>query len=151
MGHALSDKVAFHSGVYSEDFSTVLRIEKFYFLHEAAHVWQFQNCYWNTFGEALTHQIQAMQGQSHSDVYDYELTFDKDLLDYNIEQQASIIAEYFLLRNHGFSPHMTINEFQNTDDAMAHYEAVLANFLNDPGYARGHCSKPPAPGGHNYS
>ena len=50
----------------------------------------------------------------------------KDLLDYNMEQQASIVQDYFVLKNkHG-----------HDDGEKQLFEKVLKNFIADPSYAK---------------
>ncbi len=68
------------------------------FVHELVHVWQFQNLGSIYIGRAL-------QAQMSPNVYDYggpenlfqQMIKGKRLLDYNFEQQAEIIEDYFRL------------------------------------------------------
>src|SRR5262249_40606910 len=62
--------------------------------------------------------------------YAYDLDGHRDLLDYGMEQQASIVQDYFLLQHD--------NRPQSLTDSShaSRYRDVLAAFLADPGYAR---------------
>lgn len=76
---------------YCDDFSRVSFQYQHIFIHEMAHVWQYQSGIWV-----------RMRGLV-SGFISYEYTFEdgKKLLDYRLEQQAQIIADYFLLRKFG--------------------------------------------------
>lgn len=78
---------------YHPDFSraNVSLADKHTFIHELGHVWQHQHGQWV-----------RMRGLV-SWAADYDYTLDKETLtDYSLEQQASIIADYWLLRVYGF-------------------------------------------------
>jgi type VI secretion system secreted protein VgrG len=92
---------------YREDFSaTEEHFPKILFIHEMAHVWQFQLGYSLVFNGAI---ILAKGGyNSGAPAYQYNLggkDRDKKFYQFNMEQQASIIAHYFaatVLKNEEF-------------------------------------------------
>jgi hypothetical protein len=57
----------------------------------------------------------------------YGLSAAPDLLDYNIEQQGDIVADYYGKK---------LWSFQTPLFPITAYEAVLSRFLRDPLYAR---------------
>ncbi|WP_324020578.1 type IV secretion protein Rhs [Pantoea sp. JZ29] len=78
--------------MYKEDFSSnaVLIEDKYVFIHELGHVWQHQNGQW----------VRLRGAFSWAADYTYELDKNK-LTDYSLEQQASILADYWLLLVYG--------------------------------------------------
>ncbi len=110
---------------YKDDYSTASEHMKAFFLHEMTHVWQYQNKLLDPVAEAMKENIK--HNFNYAAAYPYEIDVKKDLTDYGMEQQASIVEHYYLikqgLRSAGHSG----------KDA---YETVLKNFLDDPTYAR---------------
>lgn len=80
--------------MYKEDFSahSVFIEDKYVFIHELGHVWQHQNGQW----------VRMRGAFSWAATYTYRLDKDK-LTDYSLEQQASILADYWLLLVYGIS------------------------------------------------
>ncbi|WP_411751448.1 type IV secretion protein Rhs [Serratia sp. (in: enterobacteria)] len=78
--------------MYKEDFSSnsVFVEDKYVFIHELGHVWQHQHGQWVRLRGALSWAAE----------YTYKLDKDK-LTDYSLEQQASILADYWLLLVYG--------------------------------------------------
>jgi hypothetical protein len=75
---------------YCDDFS---KGNKGHFMHEMTHIWQYQN-------NVLTPRIAAAEewvksGFCYTKCYSYTLDTKKDLLDYNLEQQADMVADLF--------------------------------------------------------
>ena len=89
-----------------------------YFLHEMTHVWHHYIGF-NVFFKKLA----ARSG------YDYVFDEKKsDLMDYNIEQQGDIIADYYAYTLWGKElPGLTKGQIDQ-------YEKVLKNFMADPSY-----------------
>jgi hypothetical protein len=79
------------SGNYCEDFSQAKPRHQAHFIHEMTHVWQSQQRGW--WYLPLVGPFQRK--------YAYKLKPGKRLTDYNIEQQAEIVAHAFMLR-HGW-------------------------------------------------
>jgi hypothetical protein len=104
---------------YSEDFSkTNPRI----FIHEMTHVWQYQN-------NILDPRVSAMAawakcGFKYANAYAYQADPSKDLMDYNLEQQADMVADYFTAKRDG-----------RREQADIDRESVLSKFIANPSYA----------------
>lgn len=146
-GRAMAGKnaVSFPGEAYSPDFSAESDpVRKSVFIHELVHVWQHQNKVLNTYKEfgreMLRHKFR------YGKAYFYQLEAGKDLTAYNLEQQAGIIQDYFLLTEEGTSDSYKNRRLNSEKDAAlaALYENVLKDFLINPGYA-GKNSKPPSP------
>ncbi|NIF49402.1 type IV secretion protein Rhs [Enterobacter sp. Ap-1006] len=78
--------------MYKDDFSSgsVFLEDKYVFIHELVHVWQHQHGQW----------VRLRGAFSWAAEYTYKL--DKEALtDYSLEQQASILADYWLLLVYG--------------------------------------------------
>ena len=111
---------------YLPDFSKTADIGKQHtFIHELTHVWQHQK------GMAV-----RMRGLfSWAADYDYDFSEGKYLEDYAMEQQAQIVADYFLLYRYGYSAWSRLIPKIVTFTGEAHpgikvdYEYVLTHFL----------------------
>ena len=98
--------VYFPPPIYQADFSTSADGMSF-LIHELAHVWQVQSGIWL-----------QMRRVWEGGVYDYgELRGNRALNDYTVEQQASIIADWYRFR-HRLS-------LQHGSGAIGTYEAVV--------------------------
>lgn len=76
------------NGSYRDDYSESTLEHRYLFVHEMAHVWQHQRGDHVVLGAMLSRR--------------YYYDFDKPhLSDYGIEQQASIIADYWMLKSFG--------------------------------------------------
>jgi hypothetical protein len=105
------------SSVYVADYARAAPERRAILVHEVAHVWQFES------GIAvIAGAIRAFfaAGGRYSRAYRYQLAPGRDLIEYGIEQQASILEHYFLARG--------------TDQVR--YAGVLRRFLDDPRYPR---------------
>jgi hypothetical protein len=99
----------FHASRFRDDFSAAPEDEQHWFMHEMAHVWQHQ----------LGYPVRLRGAIRLGLSYDYELSAGLSLCDYNMEAQAELLADYFLLRFlHG------------ADTAV--YDPALEPFLTDP-------------------
>ncbi len=121
---------------FSDDYTQESPERRALFIHELAHVWQFQNKVLIPLiaaaGLALRHKFNY-RGKA----YFYELQAGKDLVEYGIEEQAEIIEEYFAQKH--LKDTSLIHRCTNTctdAERLALYEDVLKNFLKDPGYAK---------------
>jgi hypothetical protein len=85
----------FSPSVYCPDFSkTTNPGDQWVFVHEMVHVWQWGHGIYPANG-AIGLFLQT--GGAYTNAYPYDLTPGKDLTDFNIEQQASIVADYWAL------------------------------------------------------
>jgi hypothetical protein len=83
--------------VYTNDFSaeSVSLGQKWIFFHELTHAWQYYHrtdVLFSAIGLALTHMRCGYDGS-----YPYSLKSYNDLTKFNIEQQASIVADYWVM------------------------------------------------------
>jgi hypothetical protein len=124
----------FMPGCYKDDYSREDTLWQGTFLHEMTHVWQYQNKVLNPIPTAA--KLAVKHKFDYAAAYNYILDEKKDLLDYNMEQQATIVQDYFVLQQQGMS---IWDRSQNAcDDAekLRLYEKVLKNFIADPAYAK---------------
>lgn len=97
------------SNIYQDDFSnpkfkdnpirtngTDLRIKaKLTFIHEMTHVWQHQKGLDLIKRGVLLQSLDRITPDNLYDAYSYQLKYDSKFNDFNFEQQATIIADYF--------------------------------------------------------
>lgn len=114
----------FPKDCFEDDFSARGIGSQMWFMHELTHVWQFQLGYWVKMRGAIRVGL----------AYGYTLAPGRRLADYNMEAQGNIIADYFALRFRGSEGrrHLYEHRYRVRPDALALYEAVLADFLDDP-------------------
>lgn len=108
-------------------------------VHEAAHVWQSQNCPFRA-GAVSLRQAFMNIGRTRDEEYKYRLEEGKDLLDYPLEQQAGILEDFHVSLKRGFVP----NDLLNTERGEALerlYRGVLKNFHADPSYIARNCRR----------
>ena len=110
-------------GCYHDDYAAQDALIRSHFIHEMAHVWQFQQGIFKPVAEAI--RLSLQNGFNYNAAYAYRLDGKKDLLDFNMEQQACIIQHYFLLKIE--KTHENANE--NADEKIALLEKTLANFF----------------------
>ncbi|CAN5816612.1 hypothetical protein BH11MYX2_BH11MYX2_03370 [soil metagenome] len=119
--------------LYSSDFSLGSYGIRSTFVHEMTHVWQFSN------GMDLIARgaIETLKYRgNYEKAYPYELAADRDLVEYGMEQQASLVEDYFdVTYQHGVPYRMTNSVTNDARDAL--YAKVLGDFLHDAKYARG--------------
>lgn len=77
----------FHATRYRDDFSAATEREQHWFMHEMAHVWQYQ------LGYPVLWRGAVRIGLS----YDYQVSAELRLCDFNMEAQAEVLADYFVL------------------------------------------------------
>jgi hypothetical protein len=130
--------IYFHSSDYRDDFigSDMYKPPKpgeaHWFLHELAHVWQhYVGTKVTLRGMVLHAKAKKLQKKNPGyDPYDYAGTpVMADLLDYNLEQQGDIVADYFAWKLQWKTTH-------GLQLGAKDYEKILKNFLADPTYPR---------------
>ena len=122
-------------GAYRSDYSTGNGQSKGFLIHELVHVWQYQLNILNPVTAAIAENI--VHGFDYSKAYHYTLDPAKDILDYDIEQQAAIIEDYYLIYFAGSLP--VRGHMQNTlAEAKAGqlFHKVLGKFRVNPSFAR---------------
>lgn len=121
--------------IYKNDYAIEAPKFRGLFIHEMAHVWQFQLNILSLVGAAINERI--LNVFDYAKAYKYELVAGKDLLQYRIEQQAQIIEDYYLQQVAGVI--LIPKHIQNSGGPGVYiplYFQVLSHFLNNPGYAR---------------
>lgn len=112
----------FNPGFFVEDFSVDPDPDKkAHFVHEMTHVWQKQ------LGYPVARRGAIRVGLD----YNYELSYEKNLSDYNMEAQGEIISDYFKLKHLNNTGSMRMKEYADKK-WLPLYELVLRDFLNNP-------------------
>ncbi|MBL1147263.1 MAG: hypothetical protein HND56_08980 [Pseudomonadota bacterium] len=131
---------------YAEDFTQKSTVDEFFFVHELGHVWQNQNnvifSRLHAAKDMFNYFVMGGDGSSH---YEYKLEEGKDLMDYGLEQQPTILADFNQLIRHGERPLMAgldFNDDFDKEELEAQYRSVLKNFLDSPDYARNRAFQP---------
>ncbi|QJW57840.1 hypothetical protein HL670_04762 [Serratia plymuthica] len=126
VGMSPNGEIYFRKEEYEVDFSRVRMYKKQHlFIHELAHVWQHQHGQW----------VRLRGAFSWAANYNYRLDVNKTLTNYSLEQQASIIADYWLLICYGYDTWgdglgWLVKYVGPQDSAIRFkYEQVLAKFL----------------------
>lgn len=119
-------EIWFQEGVYELDFSMPHRNSidaRHLFMHEMMHVWQHQRGMW----------VRTRGAFSWAADYTYDL--DKSsLFNYNLEQQACIVSDYWLLKSHGFTGHSNLynlrrfNPAEPANSLLARYKKIMGSF-----------------------
>jgi hypothetical protein len=88
---------------YCEDFASkeTEAFPQWVFVHEIGHVWQWQHGRYPV-NEAIG--VYVSKAGNYQQAYPYDLMPGKDLMEYNFEQQASIIADYWALLTKRLQP-----------------------------------------------
>jgi hypothetical protein len=118
--------------LWQDDFSLAVDVRGV-FVHEMTHVWQFAN------GMDLIGQGVVEFTKYHGDyekAYPYELDAARDLTEYGMEQQASIVEDYFLITNEHAEPRRLTNRGLTGRQRDSLYAAVLKQLVTSPRYAR---------------
>ncbi|MGI8786711.1 MAG: hypothetical protein ACR2HG_02970 [Pyrinomonadaceae bacterium] len=119
---------------YQADYSSAGILWNEFFIHELTHVWQYQTGVLSPRFHGLYEFVR--NGFDYQKAYSYVLESGRDLIDYGMEQQAAIVADYFTVAVSGndFGSHNANTEsFERKKELLAE---VLAKFIADPNYAR---------------
>lgn len=118
-------------GAYHDDYSRENAETQGFFIHEMGHVWQYQKDILNVRGAAVWELIS--NGFDYQKAYPYTLDANKTLTDYDIEQQASILEDYFRVVKRGINFRQNrIRNGGNRAERVVLLRAVLADFIADP-------------------
>lgn len=104
---------------YRDDFSNDTPAGMHWFMHEMAHVWQYQLGYPVLLRGALRLFLD----------YRYELRPGRRLQHYNMEAQGDLLADYFAVRELNEPRVMRQPDYAGQREL---YEEVLSDFLRDP-------------------
>jgi hypothetical protein len=103
------------------------------FVHEMTHVWQHANGM-DLIGQGVV-ELTKYRGD-YEKAYPYELDPTRDLVDYGMEQQASIVEDYFLITIANEEPRRLTNRGLSRQQRDTLYAAVLRSLTTNPRYAR---------------
>jgi len=117
--------------LWEDDFSRGRR--RAVFVHEMAHVWQYVNGL-DLIGQSLI-EFTKSRGD-YEKAYAYELDAARDLTDYGIEQQASIVEDYFMVTREHAEPLRVENRGLSRQQRDTLYREVLRQLIANPRYAR---------------
>jgi hypothetical protein len=122
--------------IYRADFSAVgtPREDVWIFIHEMVHVWQAFRVGGN-FGEAVK---LWWKYDEYEDSYYYDLSHSRDLLKYNMEQQASIVPDYWYV-SQGITPLKNIGTRKQISD----YTPFITQLLSTGPVTRAPTKIPP--------
>jgi hypothetical protein len=109
----------FSKSIYCPDFSKANVYDQWVFVHEIAHVWQWGH---GTYPVTAAIGIFLQTAGAYANAYPYDLTPGKNLADFNIEQQASVIADYWALVTNKLPPQNN----NNKKAALSDYSGVIA-------------------------
>jgi len=113
----------------------VSALDKAFFIHEMAHVWQKQNGVLNPIISAVANSIR--HGFFYENSYKYFLEKNKDFLEYRMEQQAQIIEDYTRITMLNKLPNIKFLENKGRKiEVITLFEKVLSKFLLDPSYPK---------------
>ena len=116
LGMTPNGELWFRQEKYENDFSAPKKgtaRQQHLFMHEMMHVWQHQRGMWvRTRGMV-------------SFLADYSYSLDKrHLLEYGLEQQASIVSDYWLLKTYGFSHNSGLIDYKDYDPGEPHHQLL---------------------------
>jgi len=113
----------FREETYSHDFSREQLAKKHRFMHELMHVWQAQ--------KGMSVRTRGL----FSRFADYSYSLDKaNIFDYGLEQQASLVSDYWLLLKYGFSgnnglyAYRDYNPGESVYSLLQKYQKVMKGF-----------------------
>ena len=102
-----------------------------WFIHEMAHVWQYQLGYPVMLEGAALHATEALRG---TNPYRYTLAPGRRICAFNMEQQANILADYHSLAVHGDAARIWLYgvQYRETPNILQLLEYTLADFFLTP-------------------
>jgi type VI secretion system secreted protein VgrG len=113
-------EIYFNSEDFKEDFSAESDPDQHWFMHEMVHVWQKQ----------LGYPVKLVGLFSFAANYSYVLSAEKRLHSYRMEQQAEILADYYLLKVLNNKVDVSNPDYAN--NLPLYEESILVDFLADP-------------------
>jgi hypothetical protein len=131
------------AGIYSSDYSGEGPSRQAFFIHEMVQVWQYQTGILTAgvIGSAILEVIGTLG--DYDSAYPYVLEGSNDLTNYNLEQQAAVVEDYFRVTKLGLEPRRAQLPYSRTCSPNPRgkptrqlYETVLRHFLQDPTYGK---------------
>jgi hypothetical protein len=125
-------EIYFPTPLYEDDYSVAFNDwQKHLFIHEMAHVWQYQLGY----PVMATGLIESVIGSINGYGYDYTLKPNSKLSDYPMEAQANIIADYAIYLLYNQPRHHSRRRYGKPPYSLPELQAVLADFISNPSSA----------------
>ncbi|CAO95670.1 hypothetical protein [Erwinia tasmaniensis] len=117
-------EIYFREPYYKDDFSIAPAGDKHWFIHEMVHVLQHQ----------IGMNVRLRGTFSWAASYEYSLPPDKLLSDFGMEQQASIISDYYYVKSFGLNNFDRLSGFRGIvgPDLKLKYQNTLRVFLTNP-------------------
>jgi hypothetical protein len=84
----------FAKAIWTPSFGNASDDDKWIFIHEMTHVWQWYHGQNNVMSAV---RLWTQYGSNYEDAYDYNFDDGNKLSDFNFEQQASIVPDYWLV------------------------------------------------------
>jgi hypothetical protein len=109
----------FHRSCFLDDYSAADVGARHWFMHEMAHVWQYQ----------LGYPVRLRGAVRIGLDYRYRLRAGATLADFNMEAQGDLLADYFVLKLLNAPEAM---RWRHNAGQLALFEDVLAGFLLEP-------------------
>lgn len=132
---AFLNKISFPDGAASADFSRESPLRQSIFIHELAHVWQHQNKVMNTLYQFC--RLMVRHRFDYDQAYFYRLEKGRDLVSYNMEQQAMIVQDHFLrARFNVAASHRAACRNAPSPEVASLYDSVLEKFRANPAYVK---------------
>lgn len=117
-------------GAYRKDYGIEKPDFRAFFLHEMTHVWQYQNNILHVKTSAILETL--YQFGDYDKAYFYTLSNEKGLIEYNIEQQASIVQDYYLVVKCGLNFSDRVQNGGTKEDKKNLLKRVMGDFITDP-------------------
>ncbi len=118
---------------YTDDYALGDVESQCFFIHEMAHVWQYQNRILRVKTSAVWETLR--HGFRYERAYLYTLQPDKDLRDYGLEQQAAIIEDFYRVLRLGADFRRKTREGYHVRNSPFECEellkTVMRRFVND--------------------
>lgn len=114
----------FPGDTFKEDYSTLSDSQQAWFMHEMTHVWQYQ----------LDYPIKWVRGPRPNMSYDYTLSPDKKLRDFNMEAQGDILRDYFLVAFRGNTKDLSEKKYRYipASETLSQLNLTLSDFTANP-------------------
>lgn len=112
----------FPKDLFKEDFSVEQLYTQHWFMHEMAHVWQYQRGY----------PVKMVRAPRPNMSYEYVPSPGKKLHDYNMEAQGDILADYFLAKYRGSASMTRAAGHVAVSEVLPALELLLEDFLKNP-------------------
>lgn len=125
----------FSRHLYNNDFSGEAPDYKWVFVHEMAHVWQWQHGIYPVWA-AVGAFIENLG--NYAKAYSYQIEKGKPFREYNLEQQAAIVADYWASQSRLLKPQCNLN----TAATVADYGPLITQ-LQSVGRPKSHFDQPP--------